>query len=96
MAKLSLDQIELNMSRIFGWMLKDQRVIEREFQFASFSEAMAFVNRVAEIAESTNHHPDITIRSNKVKIALTTHDENGLTGRDFSMAQKINKILMNR
>ncbi len=53
---------------------------------------MKFVNRVARQAESMNHHPDIVIQYNKVKLALTTHDEGGLTMKDFRLASRINKI----
>ncbi len=94
MARLSLDQIELNMSKINGWMLKDQKVIEREFKFNDFREAVNFVHEVANLAEASKHHPDIFIQNNRVKITLTTHDEGGLTGKDFSMAQKINKSIL--
>jgi 4a-hydroxytetrahydrobiopterin dehydratase len=47
---------------------------------------------VGKCAEDANHHPDIDIRYNKVKLVLTTHDKNGLTGKDFALAQKINRI----
>jgi 4a-hydroxytetrahydrobiopterin dehydratase len=53
---------------------------------------MRFVNRVARLAEAANHHPDITINYNRVKLALTTHDEGGLTMKDFRLAGRINKL----
>jgi 4a-hydroxytetrahydrobiopterin dehydratase len=53
---------------------------------------MRFVNRVARLAEAANHHPDITINYNRVKLALTTHDEGGLTMKDFRLAGRINKF----
>ncbi|QYY43710.1 4a-hydroxytetrahydrobiopterin dehydratase [Aneurinibacillus thermoaerophilus] len=96
MAKLSQEQIELNLSKIFGWNLEGGAYIERNITFANFREALAFVNRVGEFAEDANHHPDIDIRYNKVKLRLITHDENGLTGKDFALAQKINQLLVSR
>ncbi len=60
--------------------------------FEDFVRSMRFVNRVASRAESMNHHPDISIRYNKVRLALTTHDEGGLTTKDFELARKINRL----
>jgi 4a-hydroxytetrahydrobiopterin dehydratase len=54
---------------------------------------MRFVNRVARLAEAASHHPDITINYNRVRLALTTHDEGGLTEKDFKLAARINKLL---
>jgi 4a-hydroxytetrahydrobiopterin dehydratase len=53
---------------------------------------MRFVNRVARVAEAANHHPDVAISYNKVRLTLTTHDEGGLTMKDFKLASKINKL----
>ncbi len=74
-----------------GWNLNGD-AIERVFQFSNFVEAMGFVNRIAEAAEAMNHHPDITINYNKVKLSLTSHDSGGVTQRDLRMAGKINEI----
>jgi 4a-hydroxytetrahydrobiopterin dehydratase len=54
---------------------------------------MRFVNRVARVAEAANHHPDIAINYDKVKLSLTTHDEGGLTMKDFKLARKINGLV---
>jgi 4a-hydroxytetrahydrobiopterin dehydratase len=67
-------------------------VISRQFRFTDFAAAMRFVNRVARLAEAANHHPDITINYDRVRLALTTHDEGGLTMKDFRLASKINKF----
>ena len=64
----------------------------REFVFADFAGAMAFVNRVAQVAEELNHHPDITIRWNKVTLTLSTHTSSGLTGRDFQLAEALDAL----
>jgi 4a-hydroxytetrahydrobiopterin dehydratase len=74
-----------------GWNMNGN-VIERVFEFSNFVEAMGFVNRIAEAAEAVNHHPDITINYNKVKLSLTSHDSGGVTQRDLRMAGKINEI----
>jgi len=74
-----------------GWTVEGN-AIERTFEFANFVDAMGFVNRIAEAAEAVNHHPDITINYNKVKLSLTSHDSGGVTQRDLRMAGKINEI----
>ena len=59
------------------------------FQLKDFAEAMKFVNRVAEKAEEANHHPDIDIRWNKVRLVLSTHSEGGITQKDLDLARQI-------
>jgi len=61
--------------------------------FEDFVQSIRFVSRIAKYAESMNHHPDILIQYNKVRLALTTHDEGGLTMKDFTLAQRINRIV---
>jgi 4a-hydroxytetrahydrobiopterin dehydratase len=60
----------------------------REFEFESFPQAIAFVDRLAEAAEGENHHPDIDIRYRKVTVRWTTHSEGGVTERDRAMAER--------
>jgi len=68
--------------------------LERDFEFDDFAGAMAFVNRVAEVAEEANHHPDILVHGwNKVRLTLTTHSEGKLTDNDHAMAGRIDAIL---
>jgi 4a-hydroxytetrahydrobiopterin dehydratase len=57
-----------------------------------FLDAIAFVNRVAELAEAADHHPDIDIRWNKVTLTLSTHSEGGLTAKDFDLAKQIGAL----
>ena len=64
----------------------DGTAIERTFRFADFNEAMGFVNRVALASEVADHHPDIDIRWSRVAIALSTHEEGGLTAKDTNLA----------
>jgi 4a-hydroxytetrahydrobiopterin dehydratase len=72
------------------WNLKDGKLI-REWSFKDFIQAMAFVNRVATLAEAAGHHPDIDIRYNHVVLGLVSHDAGGITQRDASMANKLSK-----
>jgi 4a-hydroxytetrahydrobiopterin dehydratase len=68
-----------------GWAVVDG-ALEREFRFADFVEAMAFVNRVADVAEAEAHHPDIAIHWNAVTLRFWTHSQNAITDRDREVA----------
>jgi 4a-hydroxytetrahydrobiopterin dehydratase len=75
-----------------GWQRQGDEIV-RDYKLADFSEAMAFVNRVADAAEEANHHPDILIHGwNKVRLTLTNHSAGGLTGADFDMAKRIDEL----
>jgi 4a-hydroxytetrahydrobiopterin dehydratase len=89
--KISRKRAKIEAAKLGNWTLKGS-VISRHFHFADFADAMRFVNRVARLAEAANHHPDIAVSYNKVRLALTTHDAGGLTMRDFKLASKINKL----
>jgi 4a-hydroxytetrahydrobiopterin dehydratase len=88
MDTLSDSEIARRLDRLPEWE-RHGDAIRRTFTFADFGEAMAFVNRVAELAEAQDHHPDIDIRYSKVTLTLSTHDAGGLTERDFTLAGKI-------
>jgi len=76
-----------------GWTASpDAKKIARDFEFKDFKESMAFINKVADIAESEGHHPDIDIFYNKVHLDLSTHAVEGLSENDFILAAKINEI----
>jgi len=65
----------------------------KEFEFADFKSAVDFINRVAIVAEKQNHHPDIFLHSYKhVRITLSTHSENKVTGEDYTLAELIDKL----
>jgi len=68
-----------------GWAALDDALV-REFEFASFGDAIAFVGRVAELAEAENHHPDIDIRYRRVTLRWWTHTTGGITERDRELA----------
>jgi len=75
------------MSTPEEWLVVDG-ALERTFELPSFPEAIAFVNRVAELAERENHHPDVTISYKKVTLRWTTHSEGGITDRDRELATR--------
>ena len=72
------------------WQLEGGKLVRR-WTFKDFVEAMAFVNRVATLAEAAGHHPDIDIRYNQVTLGLISHDAGGITRRDAAMAGRIDK-----
>jgi 4a-hydroxytetrahydrobiopterin dehydratase len=69
--------------------------LEREFRFADFAEALAFVNRVGELAEAENHHPDIAIHWNRVTLRWWTHVRDAITERDHELARRTNEVSAN-
>jgi 4a-hydroxytetrahydrobiopterin dehydratase len=91
MAKLSPAQIKAALAEVPDWK-KKAATISRTREFKDFAEAMKFVNAVEKIAERANHHPDIDIRWNKVTLTLTTHDEGGLTDKDFESARQFDQL----
>lgn len=92
-ALLSDDQCKQALARLSAWAYDDRaRAIRRDFKFANFSQAFAFMTRVALAAEKAGHHPEWSNVYNKVSIALTTHDAGGLTESDIALAEKIDKI----
>lgn len=75
-----------------SWKNENNLKIRKHFKFRDFTEAMAFVNKVAELAESEGHHPDIHVFYNRVVIELWTHAAGGLTENDFIVAAKIEPL----
>lgn len=93
-ARLSDSERAALATTLPGWSLVSGRdAIERSFQFRDFSEAWGFMNRVALLAESQNHHPEWSNVWNRVRIELSTHDAGGLTANDVKLAQAINALL---
>jgi 4a-hydroxytetrahydrobiopterin dehydratase len=76
-----------------GWQVIGEHHLEREFKFKDFRAALDFTNRVSELAETQNHHPDIYLAWGKVKLTLWTHKIDGLTESDFVFASKVNKLV---
>ncbi len=93
MAELLTPQdIKAWLKKLPEWEL-DKKHIERVYEFDDFNGAIDFVNSVAEIAEEDEHHPDIDIRYTKVRIALSTHSEGGITDLDFETAERIDTLV---
>jgi 4a-hydroxytetrahydrobiopterin dehydratase len=78
------------------WEMESDKKIKSEFEFGDFKQAITFVDKIADIAESEGHHPDIHIFYNKVLIELWTHAVNGLSENDFILAAKIEKVYSER
>jgi len=74
------------------WDVVDEHHIVRSFKFPDFKSALAFTNRVGELAEGQGHHPDIVLAWGKVEITIWTHAVNGLTESDFILAAKIDRL----
>lgn len=91
MQRISDDDLNKVLPELQGWSLEGGELV-RTYSFGDFGEAMQFVNRVAQVAETAGHHPDIDIRYNRVRLALVTHDAGGITGNDTSMAKRINEV----
>lgn len=91
MPPLSKDEIEDLSKEVPEWEIKDKS-IERTFKFSNFVEAMKFANRITNVAEEENHHPDLHISWGKVRVELSTHKIGGLSPNDFILAAKIDKL----
>ena len=89
MAELLSDiAIQRELGSLTGWARRGD-VLTRTYTFRNFTQAIEFVNRVAGLAESANHHPDIDIRYSKVTLTLSTHDAGGITSNDVALARSI-------
>jgi 4a-hydroxytetrahydrobiopterin dehydratase len=75
-----------------GWHVINEHHLEREYKFEKFRKALDFTNKVGELAEQQNHHPDIYLAWGKVKLRLWTHKIDGLTESDFVFAAKVNAL----
>lgn len=75
-----------------NWSLVDEHHLEREFSFRDFKEALSFTNKVGELAESLDHHPDIHLSWGKVKVTIWSHKVGGLTENDFVFATRTDRL----
>lgn len=89
---LSTEEINKRLQKLSGWQYKDCFLV-KEITFKTFLGGISFVNKLSKIAEKLEHHPDIYIRYNSVKLMLQTHSENGVTVWDFQLAKEIDKLL---
>lgn len=90
--KLTEEQIQERLSRLRGWE-RGEDWIQKKYEFKNFLRAMSFVNAVAYLAESINHHPDILINYNEVTLLNWTHAAGGITEYDFDLAEKIDSLI---
>ena len=89
-------EIHKYLKKIDGWNVKNNEdksfYLIKDFKFNNFKESQTFINKVGDIAEQENHHPDIEILYCKVTISLTTHDVGGLTDKDYKLAKLIDDL----
>jgi 4a-hydroxytetrahydrobiopterin dehydratase len=91
MPLLSQQEIERHIAD--GDWTREGDAIVREWKLGDFAEAIAFVNRVADLAERANHHPDVLLHGyNHVRLTLSTHSQGGLTDADFKLAREIDRL----
>ncbi|HQU83340.1 MAG TPA: 4a-hydroxytetrahydrobiopterin dehydratase [Pyrinomonadaceae bacterium] len=89
--KLDETEITARLQGIEGWKAEND-ILSKRFEFKNFAESLEFVNRVGEIAEKHDHHPDIYFGWGYAEINLTTHDRNGITDFDFAVANEIESL----
>jgi 4a-hydroxytetrahydrobiopterin dehydratase len=89
--KLSDLEIQRALGSLAGWSRRGD-ALSKTFIFDRFADAIAFVDRVAKVADEMDHHPDIDIRYTKVTMVLSTHDAGGITSSDLKLAERIESV----
>ena len=89
---LTPEDIQTHLSNLPDWS-KGNDAITKTFKFKSYMDEIAFVNRVANAAETADHHPDIILVYRQVVVSLTTHDAKGITQKDFALAAEIDRLV---
>lgn len=89
--KLSTDEVSDSLLQLTGWIAESD-VLMKRFDFPNFAAALDFVNKVGELAEAADHHPDIKLGWGYAEFGITTHDRGGLTELDFDLARRIDAI----
>ncbi len=90
--KLSDLEIQRALGGLPGWSRRGD-TLTKTFAFERFTDGIAFINRVAKVADEMNHHPDIDVRYTKITIVLSTHDAGGITQSDLELAERIEKVI---
>lgn len=90
--KATSEEIDAALEGLDSWKRNGDQ-IERKLEFDDFMAAIAFINRIAELAEAADHHPEIFNVYNRVELVLTTHDAGGLTRKDLSLAAEIDGVV---
>lgn len=88
---LSHEEVQQGLRRLDAWELDGAR-ITRLFLLPAFADSIAFVNKIADLAEAADHHPDITISFKRVTVSVTTYASGGLTHKDLDLAQQIDRL----
>lgn len=91
MQRLSEKEILVRLQDLKGWTL-NEGALENQFELNDFKEALAFINKIGELSEAADHHPEIFNVYNKVNLRLSTHDADGITEKDFALASKISTL----
>jgi len=91
MSTLTDDEITDGLTALPGWERQGDEIV-KEYRLGNFKDSVAFVVRLSYEAEAANHHPDLDIRWNKVRVALSTHSEGGLTARDLDLAAAVEAL----
>ena len=92
--KLSAEEIENSLTGLNDWKTENDN-LKKRFTFPNFADALAFINKVGEIAERHDHHPDICFGWGYAEFSITTHDAGGLTHNDFELAKEIDELVKN-
>ncbi len=91
MEKFNEDQINEALTKLEDWEMQDD-FVTKEYEFEDFKSALEFVNQVGALADEADHHPDIIFGWGYAEIAITSHDDGGLTQKDFDLAAKIDQL----
>lgn len=89
---MEADAVAEGLARLEDWAAPGGRRLTRSYKFKDFASALAFVNRIAEVAEAERHHPDLLLRWGEVRVELWTHKIDALTENDFILAAKIDRL----
>lgn len=92
MSTLDTDTIRERLANLDGWELDGNQIV-REWTFADFRAAVDFINRVADLADDAEHHPDLYNSYTTVRIGLTSHSEGGVTDKDLALAARIDSVV---
>lgn len=93
--RLSEAEVERRLRPLMNWRRTGKRIY-RVVKLEGFTDGVRLLRRIAEIADEMNHHPDVSLGYGRMRISLTTHDEGGLTDRDFKLARRIERLLRSR
>ena len=91
MTLLQAADLQSTLAELPGWSVEDD-ALRKEFTFKTFAAAIAFINRVAEIARTARHHPEIWNSYNRVRLTLTTHEEGGISDKDVAFARMVEEM----